>query len=55
MNNKNEKIVNEIAQAVAGLEFGSVLIKIHDAKIVQVEITERKRFDDCRVEKGGGI
>ncbi|MFA6186056.1 MAG: YezD family protein [Phycisphaerae bacterium] len=55
MNNKNEKIVNEIAQLVTGLDYGSVLIKVHDTKIVQVEITERKRFDDCKVEKGGGI
>jgi hypothetical protein len=55
MNNKNEKIVNEISQAVTGLEYGSVLIKVHDSKIVQVEITERKRFDEFKVEKGGGI
>lgn len=55
MSNKDEKIVNKITQVLAGLEYGSVLIKVHDAKIVQIEVTERKRFDDCKVEKGGGI
>ena len=49
-------IIRDIATAVAGLEFGSVLIKVHNAQIVQIEVTQRKRFDDFwKVEKGGGI
>ena len=49
-------IILDIATAVAGLEFGSVLIKVHNAQIVQIEVTQRKRFDDFwKVEKGGGI
>ena len=49
-------IIRDIATAVAGLEFGSVLIKVHNAQIVQIEVTQRKRFDEYwNVEKGGGI
>jgi hypothetical protein len=49
-------IIRDIAAAVAGLEFGSVLIKVHNAQIVQIEVTQRKRFDEYwNVEKGGGI
>jgi hypothetical protein len=52
----SDAIVKDIAAAVAGIDYGSVLIKIHDAKIVQIEVTERKRFDEhWKVEKGGGI
>jgi hypothetical protein len=52
----NDAVVKDIANAIAGLDYGSVLIKVHNAKIVQVEITERKRFDELwQVEKGGGI
>lgn len=36
-----ERIVGQ----VNGLEYGSVLITVHDGRIVQIERTERKRFD----------
>lgn len=52
----SDAIVKDIIDAVAGLDYGSVLIKVHDGKIVQIEVTERKRFNDAwEVEKGGGI
>ncbi len=52
----NDAVIKNIADAVAGLDYGSVVIKVHNAKIVQVEVTERKRFDEFwNVEKGGGI
>lgn len=38
-----ERILN----SVAGLEYGSVHIVVHDGKIVQIERTERKRFDSA--------
>ncbi|GAA3401316.1 YezD family protein [Paenibacillus hodogayensis] len=34
-----------ILGSIAGLEYGSVQIIVHDGKIVQIERTERKRFD----------
>lgn len=52
----SDAIVKDIIDAVVGLDYGSVLIKVHDGKIVQIEVTERKRFNDpWEVEKGGGI
>ena len=52
----NDAIIKEISDAVETLSFGTVTIKVHDRKIIQVEVAERKRFDDVwKVEEGGGI
>ncbi|MGA2172997.1 MAG: YezD family protein [Sedimentisphaerales bacterium] len=52
----NDAIVRDIRNAIADLDYGTVTIKVHNAKIVQIEITQKKRFDDGGlVEKGGGI
>jgi len=52
----NDAILKEIAGAVGSLEYGTVEIKVHNSKIIQIEVTEKKRFDDVwRVEEGGGI
>ncbi|MBD2863171.1 YezD family protein [Paenibacillus oceani] len=34
-----------ILGSLEGMEYGSVQIIVHDGKIVQIERTERKRFD----------
>ena len=52
----NDIIIRDIRNAIAGLDYGTVTIKVHNSKIVQIEITQKKRFDDAGlVEKGGGI
>ena len=52
----NDTIIKEIAQAVCGLEFGTVTVKVHNSKIIQIEVTEKKRFDDVWLTgEGGGI
>ena len=52
----NETIVKKIAELVKNIQYGSLLIKVHDSKIVQVEITEKTRFDNMwSMEKGGGV
>ena len=52
----NDAIIRDIRNAIAGLDYGTVTIKLHNSKIVQVEITQKKRFDGGGlVEKGGGI
>ena len=52
----NDAIIRDIKKAIAGLDYGTVTIKVHNSKIVQIEITQKKRFDDSlRLEKGGGI
>lgn len=37
--------LHQISTLLHGLEYGNVLITVHDGKIVQIERTERKRFD----------
>jgi hypothetical protein len=37
--------LERIKQSVNGLSFGQVQIIIHDGRIVQIERTERKRFE----------
>ena len=52
----NDAIIKDIAEAVDSLEYGTVTVKVHDRKITQVEVAQRKRFEDIwRVEEGGGI
>ena len=52
----NDAIIKDISDAIEGLEYGTVAIKVHDSKIAQVEVTKRKRFDDVwQIEGGGGI
>ena len=53
---KDDAIIRDIRNAIIGLDYGTVTIKVHNSKIVQIEITQKKRFDDAGlVEKGGGI
>jgi hypothetical protein len=33
-----------IAEAVAKLRFGAVVLTVHDGKLVQMDVTERQRF-----------
>ena len=52
----NDAIIKELGNAVHGLKYGSVNITVHNSKIVQVDVSEKKRFDDVwTVEEGGGI
>ena len=55
-NAANDAIIRDIRNAVVGLDYGTVTIKVHNAKITQIEITQKRRYDDSGlVEKGGGI
>ena len=52
----NDAIIKDIADAVSFLEFGTVTIKVHGSKIIQVEVAEKKRFEDVwSIGEGGGI
>lgn len=52
----NDAIIKDIAEAVDSLEYGTVTVKVHDRKITQVEVAQRKSFQDVwKVEEGGGI
>ena len=58
---KNKNIVNDaifkdIAEVLGGLKYGEIIIKVHDSKIIQVERTEKTRYDSYHLlEQGGGI
>ncbi|MCX6340456.1 MAG: YezD family protein [Candidatus Aureabacteria bacterium] len=52
----NKTILMEISAALRNLKFGTVTITVHDSRIAQIEVSEKKRFDNhWRFEKGGGI
>lgn len=42
----NEEQVSNLIEQINGLQYGSVLVTIHDGKIVQIDRTERKRYSD---------
>ena len=52
----NDAIIKEISDAVGALEYGTITIKVHNNKIVQIETAKRRRFDGVwKTEEGGGI
>lgn len=52
----NDAILKDLGEALRKLNFGTILIKVHDSKIIQIEVTEKQRFDDVwHLEGGGGI
>jgi len=51
-----EAIIRGLRKDVESLRYGTITIKVHNGKITQVEITEKRRFDvPMEFEKGGGI
>lgn len=52
----NDAIIKDIIEAVGTLKYGHIHIIVHNSKIIQIDKTEKTRFDDVwLVEKGGGI
>jgi len=45
--------LRRIAESLSGIKYGSVHITIHDGKIVQIERTEKRRFDNPARPTGG--
>ncbi|MDG0814617.1 YezD family protein [Cohnella rhizosphaerae] len=48
----NDSWIQRITEAVEGLQYGSVQIIVHDGRIVQIERTERRRFDEVAERRG---
>ena len=42
--NIDQGILNEILKSVQQINYGEVVITIHDSRIVQIEKKEKKRF-----------
>jgi len=52
----NDAIIKDIIDALNALKYGSVTIKVHDSRIVQIDVSHKSRFDEVwLIEKGGGI
>ena len=52
----NDAIIRNIGDAIESLGYGTVTIKIQESKIVQIDVTERQRFDEAwKLEDGAGI
>jgi len=52
----NDSILKEIAGVLASLKYGDIVIKVHDSKIIQVEKTEKVRYESFYgAEQGSGI
>ena len=45
--------LESVAEALRGLKFGVVTLTVQDGVVVQVERTERKRYQRGRCERGG--
>jgi hypothetical protein len=41
----NDAIMREIKESVGSLRFGTITIKVHCGKVIQFEVTEKRRFD----------
>ena len=51
----NAEWLAQIEQSLSGLRFGAVHIVIHNGQLVQIERTERHRFDSsCDVDADSG-
>lgn len=37
-------VQQEILRAIAGIEYGSVEVVIHDARVIQIEVRKKRRF-----------
>ncbi|RDW18498.1 DUF2292 domain-containing protein [Oceanobacillus arenosus] len=40
----DNKKIEDIVSAISNLEYGSLVITVHDGEITQVETTEKKRY-----------
>jgi hypothetical protein len=52
----NDAIIKDISDAIESLSDGQVNIMVSQQKIIQIDVAERKRFDDVwEIEDGAGI
>lgn len=52
----NDAIIKGIVEALNSLKYGYIQITVHNSRVVQIDKTEKTRFDDIyRIEDGGGI
>ena len=42
----HSKVITEITESIQDIDFGEVLIVVHDSKVVQIEKKVKKRFNN---------
>ena len=43
---KSTEPLGVIAEALARMRYGAIQLTVHDGKVMQIEVTERRRFSD---------
>ncbi|MET4898600.1 YezD family protein [Sphingomonadaceae bacterium jetA1] len=43
---QDNAVLRAIGEALAGLDYGSVLITVHAGRVVQLDVTRKRRFPD---------
>ncbi|MCK9614664.1 MAG: YezD family protein [Candidatus Omnitrophica bacterium] len=41
---EKQRIAHEVLRAIGNIEYGEVVLTIHDSKVVQIEKREKRRF-----------
>lgn len=41
-----EPVLRAVDEAIASLDYGSIVITVHGARVVQLDVTRRRRFAD---------
>lgn len=49
----NDAIIKEVIEALDSLKYGYVQITVQNSKVVQIDKTEKTRFDEIWREEGG--
>ena len=39
-----EESISNVREALSGLKFGNVSVTVHDGRVVQIDVTEKKRL-----------
>lgn len=53
METQADAILQEVARAIRSIRYGTIQLVIHDARVVQIEKTEKVRLDKANQTAGG--
>lgn len=48
---KETLIINEISEILKNLQYGSIVITVHDGEVTQVDTVVKKRFPSVKKQK----
>ncbi|MDI6783250.1 MAG: YezD family protein [bacterium] len=47
----NDAVIKEIIKSLENIKYGQIQITVHNSKVVQIDKTEKTRFDDSILEE----